>query len=162
MKYKIGDKVRVRKDLVPNSEYGGVCYVEFMDKFKDKECVITNMDDTSYRINNSEFWWTDEMLEPVDERTLLEYALEKLGMTKEELEDEMNEDEEDIAFIKKCMNDKKEVRKYCHRFELGCCDSCKIWKFKNKYKNKDNDVYEYLTDVTCNDVYKYLKEKGEI
>ena len=162
MKYKVGDKVRVRKDLVPNSEYGGVCYVEFMDKFKDKECVITNMDDTSYRINNSEFWWTDEMLEPVDERTLLEYALEKLGMTKEELEDEMNRDKEDIAFIKKCMNDKKEVRKYCHRFELGCCDSCKIWKFKNKYKNEYDDVYEYLTDVTCNDVYKYLKEKGEI
>ena len=162
MKYKVGDKVRVRKDLVPNSEYGGVCYVEFMDKFKDKECVITNMDDTSYRINNSEFWWTDEMLEPVDEAALLEYALEKLGITKEELENKMNRDKEDIAFIKKCMNDKKEVRKYCHRFELGCCDSCKIWKFKNKYKNKDDDVYEYLTDVTCNDVYKYLKEKGEI
>ena len=160
MKYKVGDKVRVRKDLVPNSEYGGVCYVEFMDKFKDKECVITNMDDTSYRINNSEFWWTDEMLEPVDD--LLEYALEKLGMTKQEIQGEMDRDKEDIAFIKKCMNDKKEVRKYCHRFELGCCDSCKIWKFKNKYKNKDDDVYKYLTDVTCNDVYKYLKEKGEI
>ena len=162
MKYKIGDKVRVRKDLVPNSEYGGVCYVEFMDKFKDKECVITNMDDTSYRINNSEFWWTDEMLELVDDEKILEYALEKLGMTKEELENEMNEDEEDIMFIEKCMNDKKEVRKYCHRFELGCCDSCKIWKFKNKYKNKEDDVYKYLTDVTCNDVYKYLKEKGVI
>ena len=94
MKYKVGDKVRVRKDLVPNSEYGGVCYVEFMDKFKDKECVITNMDDTSYRINNSEFWWTDEMLEPVDDEKLLEYALEKLGMTKEDLEDEMNKNKE--------------------------------------------------------------------
>ena len=102
----------------------------------------------------------EEMLEPVDD--LLEYALEKLGMTKNELQDKMDRDKEDIAFIKKCMNDKKEVRKYCHRFELGCCDSCKIWKFKNKYKNKDDDVYEYLTDVTCNDVYKYLKEKGDI
>ena len=160
MKYKIGDKVRVRKDLVPDSEYGGVCYVEYMDKFKDKECVITDMDGISYQMDNFNFWWTDEMLEPVDD--LLEYALEKLGMTKEELEDERDRDKEDIAFIKKCMNDKKEVRKYCHRFELGCCDSCKIWKFKNKYKNKDDDVYEYLTDVTCNDVYKYLKEKGEI
>ena len=158
MKYKIGDKVRVRKDLVPGSEYGGVCYVEYMDGFKGKECVITDMDGIAYQIGD--FWWTDEMLEPVDD--LLEYALKKLGMTKQEIQGEMDRDKEDIAFIKKCMNDKKEVRKYCHRFELGCCDSCKIWKFKNKYKNKDDDVYKYLTDVTCNDVYKYLKEKGEI
>ena len=161
MKYKVGDKVRVRKDLVPNSEYGGVCYVEVMDKFKGEKCVITDIWDQSYQIDNFGYWWSEEMFESVDD-DLLEYALEKLGMTKEGLEDEMNRDKEDVAFIKKCMNDKKEVRKYCHRFELGCCDSCKIWKFKNKYKNEDNDVYEYLTDVTCNDVYKYLKEKGEI
>ena len=153
MKYKIGDKVRVRKDLVPNSEYGGVCYVEFMDKFKDKECVITNMDDTSYRINNSEFWWTDEMLEPVNERTLLEYALEKLGMTKEELEDEMNKDEEDLAFIKKCIKNKDEINEYCKKFN-SACNGCKVGRFKDKYE-------EYGC-IPCDDVYKYLKEKGEI
>ena len=155
MKYKIGDKVRVRKDLVPNSEYGGVCYVEFMDKFKDKECVITNMDDTSYRINNSEFWWTDEMLEPVNEGALLEYALEKLGMTKEELENEMNRDEEDIAFVKKCIKDKDEIREYCQKFNSHC-NGCEIKKFKNKYKHK------YHGDFECIDVFRYLKEKGEI
>ena len=153
MKYKVGDKVRVRKDLVPNSEYGGVCYVEFMDKFKDKECVITNMDDTSYRINNSEFWWTDEMLEPVDEGALLEYALEKLGITKEELENKMNRDKEDIAFIKKYMKDKEEIRKYCQKFNSGC-KGCEIKKFRDKYK--------YYDDISCINIYRYLKEKGEI
>ena len=154
MKYKIGDKVRVRKDLVPNSEYGGVCYVEFMDKFKDKECVITNMDDTSYRINNSEFWWTDEMLEPVDnEGALLEYALEKLGMTKGELEDEMNEDEEDIKFIEKCIKDNEKRKEYCKKFDSDC-NGCEVRRFKDKYEK-----YGY---IPCDDVYKYLKEKGEI
>ena len=154
MKYKIGDKVRVRKDLVPNSEYGGVCYVEFMDKFKDKECVITNMDDTSYRINNSEFWWTDEMLEPVDnEGALLEYALEKLGMTKEELEDEMDRDKEDIMFIKKCIKNENEINEYCKKFN-SACDYCKVGRFKEKY--------EEYGRISCDDVYKYLKEKGEI
>ena len=161
MKYKIGDKVRVRRVPVPDN-YDEIHYAMIMDKFETTECIITNIMDGIYNINNSKYWFSAEMLELVDDEKILEYALEKLGMTKNELQDEMNEDKEDIAFIKKCMNDKKEVRKYCHRFELGCCDNCKIWKFKNKYKNKDDDVYEYLTDVTCNDVYKYLKEKGEI
>ena len=160
MKYKVGDKVRVRKDLVLDKKYGDVLYSLDMDEFKNKECVITKVGFIAYKINNSVHWWSEEMLEPVDD--LLEYALEKLGMTEEELKNEMDRDKEDIAFVKKCIKDKKEVRKYCHRFELGCCDSCKIWKFKNKYKNEDDDIYKYLTDVTCNDVYKYLKEKGEI
>ena len=153
MKYKVGDKVRVRKDLVPNSEYGGVCYVEYMDKFKDKECVITNMDDTSYRINNSEFWWTDEMLEPVNEVALLEYALEKLGMSKGELMDEMNRDKEDIKFIEKCIKDNEKRKEYCKKFDSDC-NGCEVRRFKDKYEK-----YGY---IPCDDVYKYLKEEGEI
>ena len=153
MKYKVGDKVRVRKDLEPGNEYGEVYYVDAMDKFKDKECVITNMADESYRINNSEFWWTDEMLEPVNEAALLEYALEKLGMTKEELEDEMDRDEEDIMFVKKCIKDKNEINEYCKKFN-SACNGCKVDRFKEKY--------EEYGHVSCDDVYKYLKEKGEI
>ena len=154
MRYKIGDKVRVRKDLVPNSEYGGVCYVEFMDKFKDKECVITNMDDTSYRINNSEFWWTDEMLEPVDEGALLKYALEKLGMSKEELENEMNEeDDEDMKKAKEIVRINKEADTYCDSFKWEC-QGCKVKEFKDKYSR--------FGRMICSDVYGYLKEKGEI
>ena len=39
MKYKIGDKVRVRKDLEPGNFYGRVYYSSNMNKFKAMECV---------------------------------------------------------------------------------------------------------------------------
>ena len=94
MKYKVGDKVRVRKDLEPGNFYGRIYYGSDMNKFKAMECVVTNIYDGTYNINNSDIWFSDEMLEPVDD--LLEYALEKLGITKEELENEMNRDGGDL------------------------------------------------------------------
>ena len=151
MKYKIGDKVRVRKDLVVDNYYGGVCYVDYMDGFKGKECIITDMDGISYQMDNFNFWWTDEMLEPVDD--LLEYALEKLGMTKEELEDEMNEDKEDIEKAKEMVKLNKDTQAYCDSFER-VCQGCKVKEFKDKYSR--------FGKMICTDVYKYLKEKGEI
>ena len=151
MKYKIGDKVRVRKDLVPDTYYGGVCYVDYMDGFKGKECIITDMDGISYQMDNFNFWWTDEMLEPVDD--LLEYALEKLGMTKEELENEMNRDEEDIAKAMEIVRLNNEVEAYCNLFNASC-EGCKVREFMNKYSK--------VGKMECNDVYRYLKKKGEI
>ena len=41
MKYKVGDKVRVRKDLEPGNFYGRVYYSSDMNKFKAMECVVT-------------------------------------------------------------------------------------------------------------------------
>ena len=151
MKYKVGDKVRVRKDLELDKKYGDVLYSLDMDEFKNKECVITKVGFIAYKINNSDRWWSEEMLEPVDD--LLEYALEKLGMTKEELEDEMNEDKKDIKFIEKCIKDNEERKEYCKKFDSDC-NGCEVRRFKDKYEK-----YGY---IPCDDVYKYLKEKGEI
>ena len=153
MKYKVGDKVRVRKDLEPGNFYGKDYYIGSMDKFKGEKCVITHIWDQSYQINNFGYWWSEEMLEPNND--LIEYALEKLGMTKEELEDEMNRDKEDIMFIEKWIKDKSEIREYCKKFPFNCTGSG-IKKFKDKYKDK------YYGDMECVDLFRYLKEKGEI
>lgn len=80
MKYKIGDKVRVRKDLIPGNKYGKVLYVSNMDKFKDEECTITNMDDIAYQINNGGYWWTDEMLELAENNIMEVNNMDRLGI----------------------------------------------------------------------------------
>ena len=152
MKYKVGDKVRVRKDLEPGNFYGKDYYISSMDKFKGEECVITEIWDQSYQINDFGYWWSEEMFESVDD-DLLEYALEKLGMTREELENEMNRDEEDITFVEKCIKNKNEINEYCKKFDSDC-NGCEVRRFKDKY--------EEYGHISCDDVYKYLKEKGEI
>ena len=65
----------------------------------------------------------------------------------------MNEDKEDIAFIKKYIKNKNEINEYCKKFN-SACNGCKVRRFKEKY--------EEYGHIPCDDVYKYLKEKGEI
>ena len=149
MKYKVGDRVRVRKDLKPGNFYGKDYYISSMDKFKGEKCVITEIWDQSYQINNFGYWWSEEMFESVDDEKVLEYALEKLGMTKEELANE----EEDIRFIDNNFKEKNKFLQYCDKFNSQC-EGCKIKKFKDKYKKH--------VVPNCRDIYRYLKEKGEI
>ena len=67
MKYNVGDKVRVRKDLVNYSEYGGELFVREMQQFKGKVVTICRLLDDKYfiREDTSEYAWTNEMLEGI-------------------------------------------------------------------------------------------------
>lgn len=69
MKYKVGDKVRIREDLEEGVKYGGDDTVPEMVAKAGEFAKITAAYSRSYRLDiDDENWcWTDEMLEPAEE-----------------------------------------------------------------------------------------------
>lgn len=73
MKYKIGDKVRVRNDLVVNKKYGSQTFVSTMAKFTGEQ-IIKEVYTQGYTIkadkNLCQYLWTDEMFEDEKENRM--------------------------------------------------------------------------------------------
>lgn len=67
MKYKFGDRARVRSDLKVGKGYGAHTFAYDMLKFEGKIVTIESVWEQGYRIEEDTYWWTDEMLEPVEE-----------------------------------------------------------------------------------------------
>ncbi len=67
MKFKVGDKVKIKKDLSCKG-YGASYFVSSMKKYKGKEAKITYVspdDDTCHLdIDSGNWWWSEDMLEP--------------------------------------------------------------------------------------------------
>jgi hypothetical protein len=68
MKYKVGDKVRVREDLKEAEKYGLLCAIDEM--IKKKTVTIAYVYDGYYGIKEDVFMWTDEMFEGLVEDEL--------------------------------------------------------------------------------------------
>lgn len=66
MKYKVGDKVRVKEDLEVGKDYGADVFIGIMRLFKGKTVTIEEVVQSKYRVKESSFFWTDEMLEDVE------------------------------------------------------------------------------------------------
>lgn len=68
MKYKVGDRVRIREDLQPNVEYEGYYFVPDMGDFKGEIATVIKVCGDGYRINEDggDWKWTDKMFEPVE------------------------------------------------------------------------------------------------
>lgn len=72
MRYKVGDKVKVRSDLKENIRYGGQIFVRDMAVHCGKNVEISKVYDDAYCIKESdrEWFWTDEMFEGLAEDEL--------------------------------------------------------------------------------------------
>lgn len=75
MKYKVGDKVRIREDLVMGGNYGGSVAVDDMTDMGGIVATIERVGEVfGYYIEEDpdDYCWTDEMFEPVEEMSAVE------------------------------------------------------------------------------------------
>lgn len=78
MKYKVGDKVRIRKDLEVGKLYGSCFFEEEMQNLAGKIARITEVNKRDYCIASCDYYWTDEMFEN-DEDTKVQTMKHKVG-----------------------------------------------------------------------------------
>lgn len=79
MKYKVGDKVRIREDLEINKAYSGLFFNDDMNRFKrDIATIIICFENGYYKIDldGAHWLWNDELLEPCIELNKEHFAKE--------------------------------------------------------------------------------------
>ena len=148
--FKIGDKVRLRDDLEVGRCYGGMIFLDGMKDLQGKELTIDYIsDDGDYTFEEGNYYCSEEMLEKVfSDGDLLEFALGKLNIAKEELEEELREEYEKNKINKQAIEDMKkrynDLESYCSKTE---CNNCDVYKFKKRNGIGAGNcilVYEYL------------------
>lgn len=78
MRYKVGDKVRIREDLVVGGNYDGSVVVDDMTDMGGNVVTIGRVGKVhGYYIEEDpdDYCWTDEMFEPVEEELTAEEAI---------------------------------------------------------------------------------------
>lgn len=65
MKHKVGDKVKVREDLIVDETYDDIYFVEKMEMYKGKEVTINEVYAYNYKIeeDNGRWSWVNDMFE---------------------------------------------------------------------------------------------------
>lgn len=129
IKFKIGDKVKVREGLNISKDYGGYCITTEMLELKNKVLTIKEVRDYAYRIEEDEynFSWTDEMLKKA---------------TKQEVEGlEVNNTVEDIK--KELENNNKDIDKMLNK--IG--DLLKEVKEEKKIMKEESPIEKAMTEA---------------
>ena len=81
MKYKVGDKVKIREDLIIGEGYGEHRVVSDMTEFIGDIVTITNVFPSGYGIkeDNGEWYWSEDMFEEIN--MILDDSTNKGGST---------------------------------------------------------------------------------
>lgn len=146
MKYKIGDRVKVRSDLTSSKLYDGYGVVDKMIRKREKIVTITVVHVDYYEINEDTFCWTDQMFEGlVEEKLTAAEATKILG---------------EICCENRCLNGcpigKVKGKITCQNFRKDKAEQVieilKQWK-------KDHEKKEIETEII--DLIQVMKEEND-
>lgn len=154
MKFKVGDRVKVRKDLVNGKVYGKYIFINKMEKYKGKIVTIKAIFTNFYEIEEDRgaWYWTDEMFENKKQYTYEDLKKSPIG-TK-------------LTF---------ENGKFLIKDEKDFYENSGSCRYEEELKNlKDNDgnygkiikieepeyktVYEYKVEILDEAEKRYLRE----
>lgn len=73
MKYKVGDKAKIREDLEIGKTYNGQTFVTQMEKYKGQIVTIKIVDNGGHYIeeDGQDWYWTEDMLEDIEEENTI-------------------------------------------------------------------------------------------
>ena len=72
MKFKVGDRVRIRKDLKPDTQYGNSWTSLVMHKYAGIIDTVKNITiSNTYHFGLIPYSWSDEMIEAIEEEEIL-------------------------------------------------------------------------------------------
>ena len=147
MKYKVGDRVRIRRDLNENMSNDDYDVEEEMISKAGRVVTISDVYDDAYRIYEFRFWWTDEMFEGLaeDELTAEEAIRLKVKMCVNTLCTE-------CKFWKHNNSEDISCSEFSQKHPEQVVEALKQWK-------KDHEKIEVETEFVY--LIRVMKEEGD-
>ncbi len=117
MKFKVGDKARVRKDLEIGQTYSNFTYLNIMEEFKGKIVTIKSISASHYILeeDKKELGWGEAMLEAVNDTKYITIKEKTLKKYQDKIK-EANEKYLELALENE--NLKGQVEAYKTAFEI--------------------------------------------
>jgi hypothetical protein len=64
-KFKVGDKLRVRRDLELHRRYGQEIFTQKLEQYRGVETIVVSIESGFYELDCNYSFWCEEMLEPI-------------------------------------------------------------------------------------------------
>lgn len=154
MRYKVGDKVRVRSDLNVNLDCSPTVVEEMLCKAGDI-VTISAVNDNDYRIDGFRYYWTDEMFEGLVEGELT--AEEAIKLQAEMCKSVMCKD---------CAIEKLRYDSYCNCAEYRSKNPDKVIEilkqFKKGHEKKEVEVTQKIYCLVMDEERRKVVHEEEI